>query len=70
VRICDADLFRAASHHPAHTPDLEENIVAMHHDLRCAGVDLAPLRIAPDTKIVQQREAHHSVSELGPPFEV
>jgi hypothetical protein len=59
VRICDADLSHAASHHRTHTPDLEENIVASHHNESRAGMDLAPHRIAADTKIVRQREVHH-----------
>jgi hypothetical protein len=59
VRICDAALFHAAFHAHAHAADLEEIIVASHHRESGIGVDLAPLCIAIDTKIIRQREVHH-----------
>jgi hypothetical protein len=58
VRICDTALCQAAFHHRTHAADLKQ-ILLLRTIASRVGVDLAPLCIAADTKIIRQREVHH-----------
>jgi hypothetical protein len=44
---------------PIHAADLEEIVIACHQRESRLGVDLAPLFIGADTKIIPQREVRH-----------